>query len=349
MPASCLLDDFGTPAMRMKPWNIAITGFGAMGRAVADLVWQRREHFIKRHGADVRIVGVCGSRAGRADPGGITRELAGDPATLVPGLTGDRFLDGVQADVLFEAGPSDPETGGAGYLYMRAALAKRMHVVAISKGGLVFDYAGLAALATAHGVRLKISGATSAALPTIDLLQYNLAGCRVLEVEGIFTATTNFLLSRMMEGDRFADALAQAQGLGMAEPDPRFDIEGWDTACKVAILANAAFDAGISLRDIPRDGITPLSASQIDGWRSAGQVPKLVGRIVNGPGGVRASVELRAYPAGHPFAQVGAGMKAIRVETDTMGEVLAIGRSGPVATAAAAMKDFEHLLMQAAG
>jgi homoserine dehydrogenase len=221
-----------------------------------------------------------------------------------------------------------------------------VHAIAISKGALIFDLPGLRALAAANGVALKFSGATAAALPTVDLIEHNLAGCRVLKIEGIFTATTNYVLSRMMDGVALPDAVAQAQQLGMAEPDPRFDMEGWETACKIVLIANAALDANLALNDVERQGIDRVTQRDIDGWKAAGVVPKLVGEIVPGEHGVSAAVTLRTYPHDHPFAQVGAKMKAIMVQTDAMGEVVAMCRTSPLATAAAALKDFEHILMK---
>jgi homoserine dehydrogenase len=314
---------------------------------VAQLLWTRQDRYKRLYDADVRLVAVCGSRAGIVDTDGLNASRLAAADALTPGLTGVDFLTGAGADVLIEAGPTDYQTGGAGYAYLKAALSQQMHAIAISKGALVFDYAGLHDLALKHRVSLKISGATSAALPTIDLLQYNLAGCEFSEVEGIFTATTNFVLSKMMDGMPFQAAVEEAQALGMAEPDPRFDVEGWDTACKVTILANAAFDAGLSLHDVARQGIDRISSDQIHAWKNAQQVPKLVGRIVRHEGGVAASVELRVYPVTHPFAQVAGKTKAIRVVTDVMGETLVIGgTSSQFATAAAALKDLEHILMR---
>lgn len=330
----------------MQRWNIAITGFGAIGKAVAQMLHQRGQRYKALYDADVRIVAVCGSRAGLVDHDGLPLDDV-TALELQPGLTGDGFLQLARADVVIEAGPTDYRTGGAGYHYIREALSAGSHAIAISKGALVFDYAGLAELARTSGAQLKISGATSAALPTIDLLQYNLAGCRILEVEGIVTATSNFVLSKMMDGVSYTDAVSEAQQLGMAEPDPRFDLEGWDTACKINILANAGFGANLKLDDIPRDGIDQISPADIQNWKVAGVVPKLVGRIDNSGSAVTASVELKTYPLDHPFAQVSAKMKAIRVSTDVMGEISAIGLTSPLATAAAALKDFEHLLMAA--
>lgn len=328
----------------MKQWNIAISGFGAVGKEVARIICARQERYRQRYAADVRIVGVCGSRAGLIDHNGL--DFSGDAElTLRPGETGPGFVQRALAAVLIEAGPTDFQTGGPGYAYIREALSQGAHAICISKGALVFDYAGLADLARANGAQLKISGATSAALPTIDLLQYNLAGCQILEAEGILTGTTNFVLDRMMKGMGFDEAVVEAQRLGYAEPDPRFDVEGWDTACKINILANAAFGARLTLQDIPRDGIDQITPADIQHWQAQGIVPKLVGRIHFEAGEVRASVELKTYPLDHPFAGVNAKMKAIRVATDLMGEMTVTGVTGPSATAAAALKDFEHLLM----
>lgn len=328
----------------MKRWNIAITGFGAVGKGVARIIRERQERYRRVYAADVRLVGVCGSQAGLIDHNGL--DWSGETQlTLRPGETGPGFVQRAQADVLIEAGPTDFETGGPGYTYISEALSQGTHAICISKGALVLDYAGLAELARANDVQLKISGATSAALPTIDLLQYNLAGCRILEVEGILTGTTNFVLDSMMSGTGFADAVAEAQHLGYAEPDPRFDVEGWDTACKVNILANAAFGACLKVQDIPRDGIDQITSADIQRWKAEDLVPKLVGRIRNKAGIVNASVELKTYRLDHPFARVNAKMKAIHVLTDLMGEITVMGVTGPSATAAAAMKDFEHLLM----
>ncbi|WLE61706.1 homoserine dehydrogenase [Burkholderia plantarii] len=335
----------------MSRCNVAISGFGAIGRRVAQLLEARRPRYRERYGVDVRLTGVCRSRGGLVAPDGLpagTDALAADVA-LDPALTGAAFVAAARPRVLIEAGPTDYRTGGAGLGYLRAALGAGIHGVAISKGALVVDYPGLRALADANGVALKISGATAAALPTIDLLEYNAAGCEVRVMEGIFTATTNYVLDRMTGGAGFAEALADAQRLGMAEPDPGFDVDGSDTACKVCILANAGFGARLALDAIARAGIERVSDEDLARWRAAGLVPKLVGRIERrADGSVGAAVQLRTYAADHPFARVGAGMKAVRIETDAMGELIAIGRTSPQATAAAALKDFEHLLMRGA-
>ncbi|MDP9812589.1 hypothetical protein J2W42_005459 [Rhizobium tibeticum] len=126
---------------------------------------------------------------------------------------------------------------------------------------------------------LKLSGAAAAAVPTIDLVEHSLKGCEVLEVEGILNATTNYLLDAMMtRGIGFDEALREAQIGGFAEADPRNDTEGWDTACKLLILANFGLGADLAMDDLTVEGIQSVSAERIDAWRGQGLVPKLVGR-----------------------------------------------------------------------
>ncbi|CAN7622333.1 homoserine dehydrogenase [Rhizobium sp. LjRoot258] len=198
---------------------------------------------------------------------------------------------------------------------------------------------------------LKLSGAAAAALPTIDLVEHSLKGCEVLEVEGILNATTNYLLDAMMtRGIGFDEALREAQIGGFAEADPRNDTEGWDTACKLLILANFGLGADLAMDDLTVEGIQSVSAERIDAWRGQGLVPKLVGRLSRANGAIRAEVGIRTYPLADPFANIRGKDKAIRIVTDAMGATLAIGSGKePLATAAAALKDLEHILAARTG
>lgn len=330
----------------MQSWNIAISGFGVIGRTIAGLLERRRGHYAQNYDADVRLIAVCGSGSGLHRPDGLQGPWEIDRREMEVGLTGTDFIERTHANVLIDAGPTDYQTGGAPYAYLRSALSNGMHAIAVSKGALIFDLEGLRTLAAENEVKLKFSGATAAALPTLDLIEHNLAGCRVLKIEGIFTATTNYVLCRMADGIDLRDALSEAQQRGMAEPDPRFDMEGWDTACKIALIANASLGANIRLNDIKREGIAHVTQNHIRAWKDEGIVPKLIGEIVQDDRGTKAVVALRAYPHNHPFALVGESMKAISVHSDAMGEITALCRTSPLATAAAALKDFEHILMK---
>ncbi|WP_231568158.1 homoserine dehydrogenase [Novosphingobium malaysiense] len=314
-----------------------------MGRQIARMLLARRSRYRNLYGVDVRLVAVCNSRAGLRKGAGIEEV---DFASLVPGSTGPAFLVEAKPDVLIEAGPSDFETGSPGLAYLRTLLAMGCDGVVVSKGALVHSGPPLRRLAAATGARLRISGATAAALPTIDVLETGLLGCRVLGLEGVLNATTNYLLNAMMErGIGFPEALREAQAGGFAESEPSRDIEGWDTACKLLILANFGLDLDLGMKDVSVSGIGGVTLDDIGRWREEGTVPRLVGRIEFREDGPKAEVALRTYPLDDPFAHIAGKAKALRIHTDCMGEILTMGGGPePTATASAALKDFELLL-----
>ncbi|ANH67223.1 homoserine dehydrogenase [Mitsuaria sp. 7] len=332
----------------MSRLNIAITGFGGIGRKVAELLSARAERYQRHYGLDVRIVGVCGSSAGLIDETGLGLDALSDRAGYTPGLTGDTFIGQVPADLLIEASPTDFRTGGAALGYLRTALRRQMHVIAISKGALVHDFPGLQALASRQGLALKVSGAAGSAMPIVDLVQYNLAGCEVSSLAAIVTGTTNIILSEMMDREcDFADALAEAQRLGVAESDPTLDTHGWDTACKIAILCSAAFGDVIDVQAMKRQGIDHVTLDDVRRWKSQGVVPRLVGRVDRSAGVCEASVGIELCGPDHPFAQAHGRTKAVHVVTDLMGDLTLVGGgSSPYGTAAAALKDLEHILRE---
>lgn len=329
--------------MNMRTVRVAIAGFGGVGRATASLLLSRRARYRQVHGVDIRLVAVCGSRAGLSDDGGLGEDQL---EALEEGLSGPAFIEASGADLLIEAGPSDFRTGGPGLGYIRSALSAGRDTIVISKGALVHSGRELRELARRSGALLKLSGAAAAALPTIDLVDHSLKGCTVLAVEGILNATTNYLLDAMMtRGIGFDAALHEAQLGGFAEADPRNDTEGWDTACKLLVLANFGLNADLTMDDLTVEGIQSVTGERIEAWRSAGLVPKLVGSLTGAASTFSAAVGIKAYPLSHPFAHIRGKDKAIRIVTDAMGETIAIGSGKePLATAAAALKDLEHIL-----
>lgn len=327
----------------MRTSRIAIAGFGGVGRATANLLLSRRKRYREVYGMDVRLVAVCGSRSGLADADGLEVDQL---SALKPGLSGPEFVAASRADILIEAGPSDFRTGGPGLAYIRSALLAGFDTIVISKGALVHSGKQLRELARGSGAMMKLSGAAAAALPTIDLVEHSLKGCEVLAIEGILNATTNYLLDAMTtKSVGFDAALQDAQRGGFAEADPRNDTEGWDTACKLLILANFGLGADLTMSDLSVEGIQSVTGERIEKWRAEGLVPKLVGSLARIEGAFRASVGIRTYPLADPLANVRGKDKAIRITTDAMGETIAIGSGKePLATAAAALKDLEHIL-----
>ncbi len=252
----------------MKRVNVAICGFGRIGQQIAELLLNRSTYYKQKYQIDARLVGVCNSSSGLIDQEGFQTSKWLDKTRFQEGLTEQKFLEQVQADVIIETGPSDYVTGGKGLFYLNYALTHNMNAIAVSKGALVVDGKKLVNLAHQHNKKLFFSGATAAALPTVDLFEYNLAGCQILEIEGVFTGTTNFILNDMLQhGCAFAESLEKAQTKGIAEPDSSFDVDGWDTAAKITILANTVLGADIKIQDIPRQGIGHVTPDHIRDWK----------------------------------------------------------------------------------
>jgi len=330
----------------MKRVNVAICGFGRIGQQIAELLLNRSTYYKQKYQIDARLVGVCNSSSGLIDQDGLQAAKWLDKTQYQAGLTEQKFLEQVQADVIIETGPSDYVTGGKGLFYLNYALTHNMNAIAVSKGALVVEGKKLINLAHQHHQKLFFSGATAAALPTVDLFEYNLAGCQILEIEGVFTGTTNFILNDMLQNEcAFAESLQKAQAKGIAEPNSSFDVDGWDTAAKITILANTVLGADIKIQDIPRQRISHVTADHIRDWKKEDLIPRLVGLIHIEDQQIQTGVELRLVPANHPFAHLQGSNKCIRVLTQEMGEfVVSGGASAPLATAAAALKDFELML-----
>ncbi|KQQ76789.1 homoserine dehydrogenase [Acinetobacter sp. Leaf130] len=330
----------------MKRINVAICGFGRIGQQIAELLLNRSAYYKQKYQIDTCLVGVCNSSSGLIDQDGLRAAKWLDKTQYQAGLTEQKFLEQVQADVIIETGPSDYVTGGKGLFYLNYALTHNMSAIAVSKGALVVEGKKLINLAHQHNKKLFFSGATAAALPTVDLFEYNLAGCQILEIEGVFTGTTNFILNDMLQHEcAFAESLEKAQAKGIAEPNSSFDVDGWDTAAKITILANTVLRADIKIQDIPRQGISHVTADHIRDWKKEDLIPRLVGFIHIENQQIQTGVELRLVPVNHPFGHLQGSNKCIRVLTQEMGElVVSGGASAPLATAAAALKDFELIL-----
>ena len=332
--------------------RVIVCGMGRVGRAFVELLSQKEKDLRARYGLDLRIVaavdigGAAVSAAGlpvedllaHVQKGGRVEEM---PGFGKPGLSGKDAICTVPAEVLVETTPTNIKDGEPGMTHIRTALEHGRHVVTAAKGPLVLRYRELKDLAANSRVKLMMSAATAAALPTLDVGLTCLAGTEVLSAEGILNGTTNYILTRMYEdGCPYAEALAEAQKMGVAEPDPSLDVEGRDTANKILLIANEVLQAGLSLGDIPVEGITRVKPEDIQKARKEGKVIKLIGKAEKKDGKVAASVAPMALPADHPLASVRGTEKAVSYLTDTMDRVtVSGGKSNPMGAAAAILKD----------
>ena len=332
--------------------RIVVCGLGRVGQAFVNLLVQKGKDLQKRYDLNLKAVAAVDIGGAAVSPAGLPLEdlmahlKKGGKVEEMPGfgkkgLSGKEVLSSMPGEVLVETTPTNIKDGEPGMTHLRTALGSGKHVVTAAKGPLVLRYQELKDLADKGKVRLMISAATAAALPTLDVGLSCLAGTKVLTAEGILNGTTNYILTRMYEeGTPYKDALAEAQKMGVAEPDPSLDVEGRDTANKILLIANEVLQAALSLKEIPVEGITRVTPEDIQKAKKEGKIIKLIGRAEKKDGKVAASVAPMALPLDHPLASVRGTEKAISYLTDTMDRVtVSGGKSNPVGAAAALLKD----------
>jgi len=340
----------------MRKINIILMGYGNVGKAFLKLVQQKEEVCRKKYGLDLRFAAVI--RRQKAlfycqpqKPGRILEKLQDyvegkNSIVWEENISLEEIIDTFQPGVLVECTPTDSKTGGPGLRYIRLAFDRGWNVVTANKGPLVVDYQGLVDKARRNNLSLKISGATAAALPTLDVAQNSLAGSEILKFEGIVNGTTNFILTKIGEGCDFSEALIEAQEKGIAETDPSQDVEGWDTAYKVLLLTNAIFQTSKSLSDVNVQGITQINPAFIQESQKEGKKLKLLGRMSRSEEEFSLEVVLAAIDKTHPLFYVDGTEKGITFETDTMSTITVIGgKSDPIGTAAAMLKDLINIYM----
>lgn len=278
--------------------NIILTGFGTVGREFTRLLLEKSAFINHRYHLQLQLVGVVGRNGCLFDPDGLELEAllacgSGSKALeQYAQLVGHPLTAPVfQGDVLVEATPTDVDSGEPGFSYLTQAIQRGMDVVAISKGALVTNFQALMAVANEHDVTIKYSGATAAALPTLDIGEYSLAGCELERIEGILNGTTNFILTQMhTSGLSFEEALQLAQQQGIAETDPSLDVKGLDSACKILLLCNGLFHTAYSLQDVNLTGIEGVTTAAIAKATRAGNKIKLVATAYRQANQVRLEV-----------------------------------------------------------
>lgn len=321
--------------------RLFIAGFGTVGQGVAEVLESRKEFFKKRYGKNVKIVGVMDSRTYVTDSEGLA------PLDLVSGKieTGKvgkktytdalAVLDSVDYDILIEVSPTNYRDGGQGLKNITRALERGKDVITTNKGPLAISFGKLIALAKKNRCKLKFEGSVGGAMPIINLCHDNLVGENIKSIRGILNGTCNYILSKMDSGQPYEQALKEAQQLGYAEADPAGDVEGYDSACKVVILANSVFHRDVVFSDVSITGITGITEEAIALAKSRNMVIRLIGEVT----ATKLEVAPRLIPKGHPLA-VNGTLNAAQILSDLAGPVTITGRgAGRLETASAVLSD----------
>jgi homoserine dehydrogenase len=326
--------------------KIALLGFGNVGRAFARYLDKTSD------GTELGIFGVADVTGAlllaHVDDVRWLLEKQEQGYTIADCAARGTFLDvPAYVDALRDAGiavlveclPTNPDNGQPALDLIRRALDNCVAVVTVDKGPIVHGFQALTEAARRQGTKLAYSGTTGVRPPA------DLADCDVLEIRGILNGTTNYILTEMQErGLAFEQALAQAREQGIAEPNPALDIEGWDTAFKILILANEWMDARATLEDVLRIGIGQETEELVSAARDSGRAVRLVGRARLWGGRVRLSVAPKIVGPESILHSISGTSKGAVFRTKQKGEIFAGSRSGRDAIAQTILEDIKAVM-----
>jgi homoserine dehydrogenase len=330
--------------------KIVIVGLGNVGRRLLELMEKKRTLLRRRFNLEFIIVAAADSSGAHIFSDGVSpnelialKTRRGKIGDTLNSMDPIQVMRSVVADLLVELSPTNLKTGEPGLSFIRAALGRKMSVVTANKGPLVLAFDELMKTARRQGVRLLHSATVTGGLPTLNVGRRDLGACEFAGFEGIVNATTNYILTRMSEGESFDTALHHAQEVGHAEADPSLDVDGWDAATKLVIIADAVLGRPTRLEEIEVVGIRGVSEEELREARANGQVIKLVARAeraADGNGDFIFSVKPTRLDADHPLARVSADMMGVIYHTDINGTLFAsIEERDPYPTAAAVLRD----------
>jgi homoserine dehydrogenase len=314
--------------------DLALVGFGNVGKRFAALLDERRDWLLRECDLDCRIVGIATRRHGSLqERRGISVERALEetgrlqPAGAEPTPSALAIIEALgQSDaalrILVETTTLDISAGRPAIDYIHAAIDAGCHAVTANKGPAAFAFRSLTDRARAAGVWFLFEGAVMDGVPIFNLVRETLPAVNILEFRGVVNATTNHILTALEEGEEFSAALECMQKAGIAEADPSLDVDGWDAAAKGAALANALMDARITPHDVERRGIGAASAAIARGALTRGLRLRLVTTGTRDAGGsVRVSVAPQELPAADLLAGLRGMANALVLRTDLLGDI----------------------------
>jgi homoserine dehydrogenase len=289
-----------------------LIGFGNVGRAFARLIELQQDRY------DFRLVGIHTARHGTAyDPAGLAVEPRFGPAAA----SVHEFLDQAECDAVVEITPLNPETGEPALSYIRAAFARRRHVVTANKGPVAHAYAELMSEARSAGVQFRFESTVMDGAPVFNLVRKTLPAAKVHGFTGVLNSTSKVVIAAMREGKTKQEGIDIAFRLGITEADPSYDLDGWDSAAKTAALANVLLDARTSPKNVEREGIGAITEDRVRELAAAGKTVCLVSRGAITPDGITLTVRPEILDQSDLLASVQGTSNLLLLHTDLMGTV----------------------------
>lgn len=328
--------------------RIILVGFGVVGKSVTTVLAKRYAEKVKDYGFNPKIVAIADIDGAVIDPKGLSPEklaeirqrgfpISQDPEFGHPGMSVSDVIEQVEAEVVVEVTPVNIKNAEPALSHITKAFKTGKHVVTTNKGPLALAMPALTELAEFNNVYLRFSGTVGGGTPVLEFAKRCLDGDKILTIQGILNGTTNYILTEMSQNRlTFQEALANAQRLGYAEREPSMDVDGFDAACKVVILANWVLNKKITLKDVDITGIREVSLQALDEASKKGNTIKLIGSI-DSEG--KPSVKPVEIPKSSPMCVSGV-LNAVTFYTEYAGEQTIIGKgAGGIETASAVLRD----------
>lgn len=292
--------------------RVALIGFGNVGRAFARLLQAQKSVF------PFRIVGIHTAKHGTAlHPSG----LPVDPQFGPPASSIEDFLDRAPCDVVAEITALNPATGEPALSHIRAAFARGRHVITANKGPVAHAYSALKEEARLAGAEFRFESTVMDGAPVFNMVRSNLPGCRILGFTGVLNSTSKVVIAAMRLGKSMQAGIEEARALGIAEADASYDIDGWDSAAKAAVLANVLMDARTTPLDVDRQGISEITPQQIAQLAASHQTVCLVSRGHLTSSGIQLRVRPEIVDQTDLLASVQGTSNLLLLHTDLMGTV----------------------------
>lgn len=292
--------------------RVALIGYGNVGRAFARLLNERKSTF------PFRIVGIHTARHGTAYN---SNGLAVEPPWGPPAASTEAFLDEAQPEVAVEITTLNPQSGEPAISHIRSAFARNIHVITANKGPIAHAYYELEREARRRQVEFRFESTVMDGTPIFSNVRNNLPGVKILGFRGVLNSTSKVILAAMQRGASMEAGIREAQQMGVAEADPSYDIDGWDSAAKAAAIANVLMRAETTPQHVHRRGLRDIDPREPARLAQAGKTIQLVSSAEYIGGSVRLQVMPEVLEQTDVLASVSGTSNLLLLNTDLMGTI----------------------------
>lgn len=326
--------------------RIILIGYGIVGQSFTKLLLSKLVDLYNLYGMKPRIVACVDKKGSAIDTSGLDiqrlLEIKKNKGTVgeyyrnkTSQLDPLQIIENIDAEIVMELTPTNLKDGEPGLSHIISAMKYSKNVITVNKGPLSVAFPSLIELANYNGIMFKFSGTVGGGTPILEFAKRCLKGDRIVSFKGILNGTTNFILSKMEEGLTFKEALKDAQIKGYAETVPSLDIDGFDAAAKLVIMANWLMGMKVALDDVNRNGITKVKTQEVSKALKKGNAIKLIASCENKKLVVKPMEVSKLDPI-----CVNGTLNSVTFSLEYAGNQTIIGRgAGGIETASAVLRD----------